>query len=118
MTLCSVIITRHDAETSDMSQKRLVGEADLAGAHSRFRPLEGVKVHYTVEAPPQRSANGKNPDRPRGGVAAAHCYHGFGANTFSWSFVQVRVCGWSFVQVRICDCGSARHGSTGSVAEL
>lgn len=74
-------------------QKRLVPEAELAGPHSRFRTLEGIKVHYTVEQPPQgASSTGSSNSSSSSSIAAAHCYHGFGANTFSWSFVQVTPC--------------------------
>ena len=63
-----------------------MSETELADSHSRFRTVEGVKVHYRVEyPPPSTSARASN-------IAAVHCYHGFGANTFSWSFTQVRVC--------------------------
>jgi hypothetical protein len=64
-------------------QRRLVPESELADSHSRFRTIEGIKVHYRVEHPPQ-GASAK-----ASSVAAVHCYHGFGANTFSWSFTQV-----------------------------
>jgi hypothetical protein len=64
-------------------QRRLVPETELADSHSRFRTVEGVEVHYRVEnPPPSASAKASN-------IAAVHCYHGFGANTFSWSFTQV-----------------------------
>lgn len=62
-----------------------MAETDLAGPHSRFREQEGVKVHYTVETPPSAASDRQND----GVIVAAHCYHGFGANTFSWSFAQV-----------------------------
>ena len=42
-------------------------------------------MHYRVEYPPQSAtAEASN-------IAAVHCYHGFGANTFSWSFTQVGI---------------------------
>ena len=65
-------------------QKRLLKEQDLAGEHSKFRPLKGLTVHYTVERPAAATAAA-----PAAGAAAAvHCYHGFGANSWSWSFAQ------------------------------
>ena len=60
-------------------QARLVSEADLAGPDSRFRTLDGVTVHYKVARP---KGGGQLPEL---GIAM---YHGFGANTFSWSFVD------------------------------
>jgi hypothetical protein len=60
-------------------QARLVSEADLAGPDSRFRTLDGVTVHYKVARP---KGGGQLPGL---GIAM---YHGFGANTFSWSFVD------------------------------
>ena len=54
-------------------------EADLADPDSRFRALDGVIVHYKVA---NASPSG---GRPKLGLAM---YHGFGANTFSWSFVD------------------------------
>ena len=57
-------------------------EADLAGPDSRFRALGGVTVHYKVA---RGRPEGGQQQLPRLGIAM---YHGFGANTFSWSFVD------------------------------
>ncbi len=55
-----------------------MSEAELADPDSRFKVLDGVAVHYKV-------ANGAAGSAPKLAVAM---YHGFGANTFSWSFVD------------------------------
>lgn len=56
-----------------------VPEAELAENDSRFRIVHGVNVHY-------KAANCADPSRAAAFPAIA-LYHGFGANTFSWSFV-------------------------------
>ena len=57
-------------------QDRLLAEQDLKDEDSVFRELNGTAVHYKL-------AQGIDPQHP----TAVHCYHGFGANTFSWSYV-------------------------------
>lgn len=57
-------------------QGRLMAEQELKDCDSVFRELHGTAVHYKL-------AQGLNPAHP----TAVHCYHGFGANTFSWSYV-------------------------------
>ena len=84
-------------------QKRLVAEHELAGRHSRFTTLEGVQVHHTVEKPPPDSHSYDS------SIAAAHCYHGFGANTFSWSFTQVSTADWH--------CGCTRATTAAGTAQ-
>ena len=53
-----------------------MAEQELKDHDSVFRELQGTAVHYKL-------AQGLNPAHP----TAVHCYHGFGANTFSWSYV-------------------------------
>lgn len=57
-------------------QDRLMAEQELKDHDSVFRELYGTAVHYKL-------AQGLDPAHP----TAVHCYHGFGANTFSWSYV-------------------------------
>ena len=54
----------------------MLAEQDLKDEDSVFRELIGTAVHYKL-------AQGIDPQHP----TAVHCYHGFGANTFSWSYV-------------------------------
>ena len=77
------VLSAHPCANCPPVQRRLVPESELADSHSRFRTIEGIKVHYRVEYPPQGA------DAEATNIAAVHCYHGFGANTFSWSFTQV-----------------------------
>ena len=60
-------------------------EAELADEDSKFREFDGLTVHYKAAAPPA----------PKSDVHETPCglamYHGFGANTFSWSFVSKRM---------------------------
>jgi len=57
---------------------RQVGEEQLScPLNSKFTEIDGVKIHYTIEQP----AKTKN-------EVAVHCLHGFGASSYSWSFVQ------------------------------
>lgn len=53
-----------------------MAEQELKDYDSVFRDLCGTAVHYKL-------AQAINPAHP----VALHCYHGFGANTFSWSYV-------------------------------
>lgn len=53
-----------------------MAEQELKDCDSVFRELHGTAVHYKL-------AQGLDPAHP----TAVHCYHGFGANTFSWSYV-------------------------------
>jgi pimeloyl-ACP methyl ester carboxylesterase len=55
-----------------------VPEKDLADPKSCFRHISGMEVHYKVAAHASRQDE----------VPALALYHGFGANTFSWSFVD------------------------------
>ena len=55
-------------------------EAELADADSCFRSVNGVTVHY-------KAANYSAQNRS-GVIRAIAMYHGFGANTFSWSFAD------------------------------
>ncbi len=57
-------------------QDRLMAEQELKDHDSVFRELHGTAVHYKL-------AQGLDTAHP----IAVHCYHGFGANTFSWSYV-------------------------------
>jgi hypothetical protein len=56
-----------------------MSERELAGPGALFANVDGTEIHYTREVPPAAAG---------GPAVAAHCVHGFGANTFSWSFVQ------------------------------
>ena len=60
----------------DMMQDRLLAEKELKDDDSIFRNVCGTAVHYKL-------AQAINKAQP----LALHCYHGFGANTFSWSYV-------------------------------
>ena len=60
-------------------------EAELADGDSKFVELNGLTVHYKAAAPPVASKD--TAGRPCGMAM----YHGFGANTFSWSFVGMRM---------------------------
>ena len=62
-----------------------VTEAELADKDSRFRVFDGLTVHYKAAAPPA-AAPGAH-ETPCG----LAMYHGFGANTFSWSYVDKRL---------------------------
>ena len=73
-----LLLSRFDALRLHAVQARQVSEAELADEDSRFKVLDEVAVHYKV-------ANGAAGSAPELGVAM---YHGFGANTFSWSFVD------------------------------
>ena len=53
-----------------------MAEQELKDHDSVFRELHSTVVHYKL-------AQEINPAQP----LALHCYHGFGANTFSWSYV-------------------------------
>ncbi len=53
-----------------------MAEQELKDHDSVFRELHGTAVHYKL-------AQGLDTAHP----TAVHCYHGFGANTFSWSYV-------------------------------
>lgn len=71
--------------------KRLLEESDLGGAHSKFRQLMGLKVHYTTETAASDRQTDSQTERQTAStaaVSAVHCYHGFGANSWSWSFTQ------------------------------
>ncbi|KAL0041381.1 hypothetical protein WJX79_001388 [Trebouxia sp. C0005] len=57
-------------------QDRLMAEQELKDHDSVFTELHGTAVHYKL-------AQGLDTAHP----TAVHCYHGFGANTFSWSYV-------------------------------
>ena len=54
----------------------MLAEQELKDHDSVFRELNGTAVHYKL-------AQGIDSAHP----VALHCYHGFGANTFSWSYV-------------------------------
>ena len=60
-------------------------EAELADEDSKFREIDGLAVHYKAAAPPAARTGTHGPPC---GLAM---YHGFGANTFSWSFVDKRL---------------------------
>lgn len=53
-----------------------MAEQELKDHDSVFTELHGTAVHYKL-------AQGLDTAHP----TAVHCYHGFGANTFSWSYV-------------------------------
>ena len=63
-----------------------VTEAELADGDSKFRELDGLTVHYKAAAPPGGAAKAAG-----GAPCGLVMYHGFGANTFSWSFVDRRL---------------------------
>ncbi len=63
-------------------QGLLRSERDLAAENSKFLSVNGVEVHYIAEHPPIVASQ---PPQQRIGI---HCYHGFGAGLYSWSFVQ------------------------------
>ena len=63
-----------------------VTEAELADGDSKFRELDGLTVHYKAAAPPGGAAKAAG-----GAPCGLAMYHGFGANTFSWSFVDRRL---------------------------
>ena len=63
-----------------------VTEAELADGDSKFRELDGLMVHYKAAAPPGSRAKASG-----GTPCGLAMYHGFGANTFSWSFVDRRL---------------------------
>ncbi len=67
--------------TNSLLQACQVPEAELADADSSFRSLNGVTVHY-------KAANYASAQAHSGAILAIALYHGFGANTFSWSFVD------------------------------
>ena len=60
----------------DMMQDCLMAEQELKDHDSMFRDVCGTAVHYKL-------AQAIDTAKP----LALHCYHGFGANTFSWSYV-------------------------------
>lgn len=60
----------------DIIQDHLLAEQELKDHDSVFRDLCGTAVHYKLA----QAINRAHP-------VALHCYHGFGANTFSWSYV-------------------------------
>ena len=60
----------------DTMQVRLMAEQELKDHDSMFRDVCGTAVHYKL-------AQAIDTSKP----LALHCYHGFGANTFSWSYV-------------------------------
>lgn len=66
-----------------LAQACQVPEAELADSDSRFRSVNGINVHY--KAANYASQTGA------AGVPAIAMYHGFGANTFSWSFVHQKL---------------------------
>lgn len=80
----------------DMYKAREKIEADLGDQDSRFRNINNLSVHVKVKAAktlptaaPTAAAARLNPNAAmQGPVAAVHCYHGFGSNTWSWSLVQ------------------------------
>ena len=63
-----------------------VTEAELADGDSKFRELDGLTVHYKAATPPGSPAKASG-----GQPCGLAMYHGFGANTFSWSFVDRRL---------------------------
>lgn len=68
----------HDTgiESTLCLQARLVQEASLGDAASKFAMVEGVTVHYKCARPASGHLQ-----------AAIHCFHGFGANTGTWEAV-------------------------------
>lgn len=64
-----------------LAQTCQVAEAELADSNSRFRSVNGISVHY-------KAANYASAQASSAVVPAIAMYHGFGANTFSWSFVD------------------------------
>ncbi|DBA94868.1 TPA: hypothetical protein ACH3X1_002404 [Trebouxia sp. C0004] len=70
LTVCKTLLLERK------HQDRLMAEQELKDHDSVFRELHGTAVHYKL-------AQGLDTAHP----TAVHCYHGFGANTFSWSYV-------------------------------
>ena len=54
-----------------------MSESELGDEDSRFAKLHGINVHYKAFGPSSGSPK-----------AAIHCFHGFGANTASWTAVH------------------------------
>jgi len=79
-SLCSHQTTKSNqpvfSDQQPLLQDRLMAEQELKDHDSVFRELHGTAVHYKL-------AQGLDTAHP----TAVHCYHGFGANTFSWSYV-------------------------------
>lgn len=80
---------------------RQVGEEQLAcPLNSNFTDVDGVRIHYTIEQPARTKNQGDSdvekmintesttPTTTTTTAAAVHCLHGFGASSYSWSFVQ------------------------------
>lgn len=57
-------------------------ESELAGADAQFFDFENVRLHITRSSAPSPSSSSSAP------LPVVHCLHGFGASTYSWSFVQ------------------------------
>lgn len=80
---CSALLAR--AYLLERRFKALEVDPPVAAyANSRFLDVEGARVHYEFAEP--SASSGADPL-----ALAAHCYHGFGANTASWMLcLQVR----------------------------
>ena len=72
----AVAVPSNVLKSLDVIQGRLMAEQELKDHDSVFRELRSTAVHYKL-------AQAISPAHP----IALHCYHGFGANTFSWSYV-------------------------------
>mmetsp|Transcript_7462 Transcript_7462/g.21080 ORF Transcript_7462/g.21080 Transcript_7462/m.21080 type:complete len:535 (-) Transcript_7462:143-1747(-) len=63
-------------------QERMTSERELSDPDSQFAKVLGVDVHYKRKEGTRLAAEGKPP------AFFVHCYHGFGANVFSWAMCQ------------------------------
>ncbi|KAK9817223.1 hypothetical protein WJX72_011250 [[Myrmecia] bisecta] len=68
-------------------------EYELRDPDSRFRMLHGLTVHYKMHqyAGHHHADLGSRSAYQPTAPTAIHCYHGFGANTFSWSYVYKKL---------------------------
>ena len=77
---------------ASLMQDRLMAEQELKDHDSMFRDVCGTAVHYKL-------AQAIDTAKP----LALHCYHGFGANTFSWSYVYKSLAQLLHAQVTMHD---------------
>ncbi|KAK9861284.1 hypothetical protein WJX84_008523 [Apatococcus fuscideae] len=64
-------------------EARLVSETSLGDPDSHFSVIDGERPQQSSAASTSTGANSIK--------HVIHCYHGFGANTFSWSFVEQKL---------------------------
>ncbi|KAK9792730.1 hypothetical protein WJX73_009891 [Symbiochloris irregularis] len=81
--LCAVTLTVSRSWLLERDYKeQQVEEPVLRGPDSKFRSMGDCKVHYT------KHSTSRIPSARSGPATAVHCYHGFGANTGSWSYLR------------------------------